>query len=348
MPPNPLHPSRARHFALFLLGCVWVFLSTRLAATGSQGITTRFDLPSLQPLLEQALWLFLLLAGFTALARLTLRDSNLRSANALPARSSTREEFLRGVALGWALILVAVLPMALAGALHPQFWYAGRAWGLTLLSIATLLIGSLAIEIALRGFLFQRLIAAFGPVVAAILLSLFAAVAAAFRPNVTALAVAVAFVLNLVLCTAYLRTHALWLGWGLRFAWIAATAVLLGLPIAGDVSLTSVVATSVTGPVWLTGGAYGPDAAALTLLVLMLGLFPLFRITRDYAWHYTHPEIVPEGIPVVIAPPAAHTAMENAAAAAPAPLVQILSNTPAAPSTLPAVEEHLRSTRSSD
>ena len=42
-----------------------------------------------------------------------------------------------------------------------------------------------------------------------------------------------------------------------------------------------------------------------------------------------------------IAPPAAHTAMETAAATAPAPLVQILGSTPTAASTNPVIEQHL-------
>jgi hypothetical protein len=53
----------------------------------------------------------------------------------------------------------------------------------------------------------------------------------------------------------------------------------------------------------------------------------LYRITRDFAWNYTHRPIMPAGYAVTIAPPAAHAAMEEAAVKAPA-LVQILPVTP--------------------
>jgi uncharacterized protein len=124
---------------------------------------------------------------------------------------------------------------------------------------------------------------------------------------------------------AYLRTHGLWLGWGLRFGWLAAMGVLFGLPLSGSADFASVVATDSTGGLWLTGGAYGPEGAVFTGLVLLAGAIALYPLTRDYAWAYTHEPIVPGGYPMQVQPPAAHTAME--AAAAPQ-LVQILGSTP--------------------
>jgi hypothetical protein len=55
-------------------------------------------------------------------------------------------------------------------------------------------------------------------------------------------------------------------------------------------------------------------------------------VTSDWAWSYTHPPIIPAGYDVTVAPPAAHVAMEQAAANAgpvnPGSLVQILPATP--------------------
>ena len=77
------------------------------------------------------------------------------------------------------------------------------------------------------------------------------------------------------------------------------------------------------------------------MIILGLAVIPIYRLTRDYAWNYTHAPIVPMGAAVVIAPPAAHTEMEEAAAARPVPLVQILSSTPAQASTLPEIQQHI-------
>ena len=341
----PQRAPRSLQFALFVTGGLWFLAALTISARAAQGIADRFNLSSIEGLLEEAFLLFLLLLGFTLIYGLTnrglsSRPGGMRVANALPRRETTGQELLRGLALGWLMLLIAVIPMMLTGSLHLQFSFASSSWGLTVVSLATMALATLAVEVAFRGFLFTRLIAAFGPVAATILLSLAYATMSIFRPSSTLLSVIVTFVMGVVFSLAYLRTHALWFGWGLHFGWAAATAVLLGLPVAGYTTWNNLVLTTAFGPSWLTGGDYGPEGALFSLIVFLGSIFVLYRLTRDYAWNYTHAPIVAAGYEVTIAPPAAHTAME--AAAAPAPLVQILGSTPTASSTLPVIDEHLR------
>jgi len=131
---------------------------------------------------------------------------------------------------------------------------------------------------------------------------------------------------GLLLAMAWLRTHGLWLGWGVHFAYRAVTAVALGLPVAGRGEFGTPIDMYASGPRWLTGGAFGLDAALLTGFAMLAGMIVLYRATREYAWQYTHPPIVGAGYEVTVAPPAAHVAMEKAAA--PPPLVQIMPTTP--------------------
>lgn len=339
---------RPMQFVLFITGLLWLVASHSVAEHSAQGIANRLNLPSMEALLSEGFCLFLLLVGFATLNWIATRAGNIREDNALPKRATALREAQLGMALGWAMVLVAVLPMVLVGDLHPQFWFAPRAWGLVLLSLATLAAGALVLEIAFRGYIYVKLIAAIGPVLATLLLSLIYAVVSSFHPNATGLSFCVTFLLGILFSLAYLRTHAVWLGWGLHFAWNAATAVLLGLPVAGLATYTSFVTTDSSGLNWLTGGAYGPEGALFTVVVLAFGMAVLYRMTRDYAWEYTHAPIVPAAYAVVVAPPAAHTAMEEAAAAKPAPLVQILGATPTSASTLPVIDEHLRTSANSD
>jgi hypothetical protein len=330
-----------------MAGCLWLIAANLAAYNSAQGITDRLHLVVLEPVLHQAFLAFLLLAGFAMLNWMVYRRMEFSAANALPSRPTARQEWLRGAALGWGILLAAVTPMVLLGYLHPQLWLAPRSWMLALLSLATLALMALALELAFRGYLFLELIAAIGPVAATILLSLLYALLATFRTDWTWWSFVVTFVTGVLFSVAYLRTHALWLGWGLHFAWVAAMAVVFGLPIAGDATYSSLVTTTASGPVWLSGGVYGPEGAALTLAFMLAGLAVLYRITRDYAWNYTHPEIVSAGYPMDIAPPAAHTAME-AAAASSSPLVTIAAITPTGASTLPVIDEHLRATQSAE
>ncbi len=342
LPPRPSRPaSRSIQILRFLAGCVWFFVAQRVASDAAQGIATRLNAPVFEGLLEQAFFLLLLLAGFAVPYGL-LRDGSIRTANALPRRATFDEEWRRGAALGWAMLLVAVAPMMLYGSLHPQFWLRPRSWGLELLGAATIALATLALEVAFRGYLFRRLIEIAGPFGATVLMSLAYAVLSSFRPNSTPLSAAVTFLAGVLLSMAYLRTYALWLGWGLHFAWNAAMALVLGLPIAGYATYNSLVATTVTGPEWLTGGAYGPEGSVVSLFVMLAAILGLYRMTRGYAWEYTHPPIVAAGYPMDVAPPPAHTAMEAAAEARPAPLVQIVSTTSTASSAAPEIDEHLR------
>jgi hypothetical protein len=329
---------------LFLAGCLWLAVAEMTCSRAAQGIVDRLNLAVLYPLLQQMFLVLLLVVGFAALDWMVSRRLELRRANALPGRSTAVQEWLRGAALGWGMLITAAAPMMVLGLLHPQFWLAPRSWGLALLSLITLALLSLALELAFRGYLFRQLTAAVGPVAATVALSLGYALVSTFRPNFTVLSVAVTFLMGVLFSVAYLRTHALWVGWGLHFAWNAAMAILLGLPVAGDGTYSSLVTTNVSGPLWLNGGGYGPEGGALTLVILLAGLAILTKMTRGYAWEYTHTPILAKGYPVNIAPPAAHAAMEEASVAQPGPLVQILSSTSTNSSTLPVVDDHLRAT----
>ena len=342
---------RPFHFLLFLGAGLWIIAAQGLASRAATGLTLRFNLSTFDDLLQQLFFLFLLLIGFATLHWIATRNptpndltrlNTLRAINALPARATTREEFLRGAALGWALILAAVLPMMLLGTLHPEFNLSFANLGYAILSLLTIAVATLALEVAFRGFLFIEFIQATTPLFATVFLSFLYATLAAFRPDATGLSILNAFLFALLFCTAYLRTRALWIGWGIHFAWNAIAAIVFGLPISGNAGFNNLIFTSVSGPDWLTGGPYGPEAAVFTAIVLIAGIFMLHRLTRQYAWEYTYVAPIPSGYPMDIAPPAAHTAMENEAAAAPTPLVQILGATPTAASTDPVIDDHLK------
>lgn len=340
VPAAPASLPRPFQLILFFVGCLWLAASNRAAALFSQVAINRLELPEIQPLLEQVLLLLLLLGGFSLLSWISTRSGNPRLVNALPRRATAGQEWQRGGALGWAMLLAAVLPIMLAGDLRPEFWLQPRAWMMGLLSLVTLAVTTLTLEVAFRGYLFSRLIAAIHPVAATALLATLYALFFSYNENATLWSMLVTLLMGILLSIAYLRTHALWLGWGLHFAWSAAMGLIFGLPVAGNGTFSRVVSSNVGGHAWFTGGAYGPEAAFLTPIVLLAAIPVLYRVTRDYSWNYTHAPILAAGYPVDIAPPAAHTAME--ATAPPAPLVQILGATPTNPSTLPVIEEHLR------
>jgi membrane protease YdiL (CAAX protease family) len=325
---------RALQLALFVTSAVWFLAADTVAGHAARGLSVRLGLDAARPLLTSIFLLFLLAVGFSLLQTVARRRSSIREVLGLPKRPTSVREWQLGAALGWTLVVLAVLPMALAGTLTIQLWTQPRAFGLLILNLITLAVAALAEEVAFRGYPFRRLIEAIGPVAATITMSLLFGLGHALNPGANWTSTLVTMLAGLLLSIAWLRTHGLWLGWGFHFAWNASMGILFGLPISGINDFASIVQTRSFGRLWLTGGDYGPEGATLTAVILLIGIVILVRITRDYAWNYTYVPIVAAGYPMEAQPPAAHVAMEQQAQQAqqakPAAvsLVQILPATP--------------------
>jgi membrane protease YdiL (CAAX protease family) len=319
------------HLALFLTAMAWAAVANAIAARAGQGIAGRFQrLAGAESLLDGLFLLFLVVVGLRLLDRAATRGRFLEQTLALPARPGWRREWGLGAAIGWGLCLAAALPLLLSGHLHARLSWQGTNLAAVAVSLATLLAFTLAEESIFRGYGFLRLGAAIGPAWAAVVLSVLfgVTIVQANPPHNALVAVVNCTLFGLLLAIAWMRTHGLWLGWGLHFAYRAVAAVVLGLPIAGHGEFSSPTEMYASGPRWLSGGAFGLDAALLTGVILLGAMVVLYRATRDYAWKYTHPPIVAGGYEVTIAPPAAHLAMEQQVSATPPPLVQILPSTP--------------------
>ncbi|SEF67026.1 hypothetical protein SAMN05421819_0762 [Bryocella elongata] len=329
--------------ALFVTGLLWMFAARAVSERSVQIIATQLNLPLFYAPLQHACLAALLAVGFAALNWLGTRRGGVRESNALPSRSTVRQEWSRGFALGWGMVLFALLPLVLFGGLGPSFLFTPSLLGRSVLAILTLAFSTLATELAFRGFLYQRLTAAIGIVGSTFLMALFYAFFCASHPNATAFTFIVTFLFGLFYSVAWQRTHALWVGWGVHFAWSAVAGVIFGLPVAGYSNYSTLVQSATSGYDFLTGGAYGLEGSLVAAVAVCLGLPVLYRITRDYAWHYTAPEIIAAGYAMEVAPPPAHAAME--AQAKPAPLVQIASITPAGASTLVEANDLLRRER---
>jgi hypothetical protein len=140
---------------------------------------------------------------------------------------------------------------------------------------------------------------------------------------------------------AYLRTRALWFGWGINFGWKASRALVFGLAVNGISNHSPVVQGDPMGPFWLTGGGFGLDGTWVAFFVLLAAMPVVYRLTRELDFRYNAPVIVPGGIPVDLdaAARAQHEAAMGAAEPAAPGLVQILPV--AAPPPKPPAEDAL-------
>jgi membrane protease YdiL (CAAX protease family) len=306
-------PGRGRAIFRFLGAVGWLLVTYYLANRAAHGFSPGAPFPLIRNLFQ----IFMLVVGFGYMELAWDRSREPVKAMGLATRPGGVREFGLGAALGWGMVTVVLLVIALGGHFYVQLWTAPRAWGLLILQVLTLAAGALAGEIAFRGYPFQKLVEAVGPFTATILAAIVFGALRVTTLGSTPTAVWISAVAAVLLSVAYLRTHALWLGWGLHFAWTASIGILFGQPLASSRQVSSVIHTYADGPTWLTGGEFGPEGSLITLIVLWVGLYFLVRTTRDLAWKYSHTEIKPAGIPVDLSHPM-HPAPPAAASAPPA------------------------------
>lgn len=318
---------RLRALGWFLVAAAWFLFSDLVANHAANGLTSG---DWIEPL-DRIFLLFLLICGYWVMSRLGQRGMKPAKAMGLAVRRDGGGEFALGAALAWAGVVAAVLPTALIGGMVVTVFTNAHQFYLAALQIIALAAGTLAVELAFRGYAFQRLIEAMGPVLATFFMAVIYAIWRTHAAETTTASVLVSFFLGWILALAYLRTRALWVGWGFHFAWIGVMSMLFGLPVAGSMSYAPVILTNTVGPAWITGGPQGPEGSLFAVLVSFLMLFFMAHFTADLKYRHAFADLVPGGIPVDIDAAARH---QHEAAQThqpqPPPLVQILPAQPTA------------------
>lgn len=80
-------------------------------------------------------------------------------------------------------------------------------------------------------------------------------------------ALSIAVEAGILFAAAYLLTRRLWMPIGLHWAWNFFQGPVYGTPVTGSSFGPSVFEGHITGPIWATGGTFGPEASLPALLV---------------------------------------------------------------------------------
>ncbi len=184
-----------------------------------------------------------------------------------------------GLLLGTAMVIFTVAIIGWKGNLQTSTDAHGLKTGTLLVEVLVVLsTAAMAEEIAFRGYPFQRLIEATGPGGAIALMSAMFGAVHLSNPNSSTIGLLNTMLIGILFSIAYLRARTLWLPWGIHWAWNAVLGAGIGLPVSG-MDMTVGIRAKATGPLWLTGGGYGPEAslactvAALVALVVVLLAF---------------------------------------------------------------------------
>ncbi|HEY1210973.1 MAG TPA: type II CAAX endopeptidase family protein [Terracidiphilus sp.] len=319
---NQPSQSRFRSYMRFIAAVLWFFLARALAHHEALGLADE----QWRPIAEQAFLVFLLLVGYAGMGLMLDGQLHPLSEQGFPRRDGWPGEAGLGLAVGWALAVACVLTMVIGGGIAIVLVLGHSAWGWLAIDVIFFALVALAEEVAFRGYGFQRFEQSVGQLGAALGYAAFYAIVQALLPGSNHASIAVSIVLSLILSTAYLRTRALWLSWGINFGWKASRALIFGLAISGDNSHSPVVQGNPMGPFWITGGGYGLDSSWIAFVVLLAALPVVYRLTRDLDYRWNAPVIVSAGIPVDLSAAAKgqHEAAMGTAEPAAAGLVQIL------------------------
>lgn len=314
------HP-RLHAFAWFFIAVVYFIVARAVAERAALGLATGDWLE----FVNRAMLLFLLVVGYAAMGYIGQRRREPIKAMGLARRPGWGREVAIGAALGWAGMVACVLPIVLIGGFVVTFYTTQRQFWLILLDLAILAVAALAEEVAFRGYPFQRLIEATNPTAATLVISVLFGLIHLGNPGATTASTLVTIFAGWLLAVAYLRTRALWVGWGFHFSWNATMGILFGLPISGITNFSPVVASNAVGPLWITGGDYGPEGSLVCAIVIIVLIFVMFSATRDLKYRYAQPVIIPGGIPVDLDAISRrqHEAAMGPAAPAPPQIVQI-------------------------
>lgn len=85
--------------------------------------------------------------------------------------------------------------------------------------------------------------------------------------GLTSLAVANTAMAGMLFAAAFMATRRLWLPMGIHFAWNYLLDAVFSVPVSGHPS-TGLLRSTLGGPDWLTGGAYGVEASVIAFAII--------------------------------------------------------------------------------
>ena len=220
--------------------------------------------------LEGWILLAILAAIVLAVERLAVRRGP--SEIGLDPRNIGRDTLL-GLALGTVLFSLVIVELI---ATH-SYRVDGVQWTNAVLYAALWLLPGAALEeLLFRGVLFRLLAEWSGTWIAlGVSAALFGA-SHLLNPGATWFSTAaIAIEAGVLLGAAFIATRSLWFPIALHFAWNFCEGPVYGTQLSGMTIGHSLVRAQVSGPVWLTGGTFGPEASVPALLTCLVAAVAL-------------------------------------------------------------------------
>lgn len=176
-------------------------------------------------------------------------------------------EYSAGFVLGGLMVCLSVASIAALGGVAAMGWAPGPNLVSPLLMAVT--VGVIE-EMLLRGIFFRVVQETVGSWLALAASGLVFAAMHGGNDNVTALGLANIAAAGVFFAAAFLLTGRLWLCAALHAGWNFVQGAIFSLAVSGHDAKQGLLATQLSGPDWLTGGAFGLEGSAVDLVWIVM------------------------------------------------------------------------------
>jgi len=138
--------------------------------------------------------------------------------------------------------------------------------------------GAFLEELIFRVIVFRLLEEWLGSLSAFIISCLMFSLAHMGNPNATVLTTVTISALSALLTSSFMLTRRIWLVLGLHFGWNYFQTAVFGMANSGRSDHMTLVSPRITGPEWLTGGAFGIEASWLAFALMAITALIMIRM----------------------------------------------------------------------
>ena len=199
-----------------------------------------------------------------------------RRVEELSAHGATGE-VARGFVVGAALFATTMGVLWLLGVASVE---RGDGWRALLVGLAAALGAAMIEETLLRAIFFRIVEESLGTFIALLLSAALFGVLHAPNPGATVVStVAIALEAGVLLAAAFVYTRRLWMAMGLHAAWNFSEGGLFGASVSGT-RPSGLLLSHFRGPAILSGGAFGPEASIVAIVVCLAAGIALTEAAR--------------------------------------------------------------------
>jgi membrane protease YdiL (CAAX protease family) len=231
--------------------------------------------------LEKAAMVVLLLLAYRWLVRLTERRPvhELGRRDALP-------EFAIGFGLSGLMIVTCVLLIGVFGSYEVVGFHSPGVLAYAFVSTAFY---ALLEDLLFRAILFRNVEVRLGTWLAIVLVAALFGLLHLGNDNASVSSSVALAVGDLSLAAAFVLTRRIWMVWGVHVGWNFFQEKIFGMANSGYTASDNLIDAAVSGPAWVTGGAFGVENSVPGVLTsIAVGVLLM-------TWAYRKKQVVPPG-----------------------------------------------------